>query len=569
MEPSMTPRLQAILGPVTEPVTELPLDSPLIRLMEPSPDILMDTSPDTPVDPLSPDFLAEDLIDISIEPSMEPLIDLSMELSMEPPMAPLIGPLMDLDIEPPMAPLIGPLIDLDISSSSGSISGVSLESPLISPMNSRLGSPMETDTDYDMTSESSCGSPFLYLPDSLGLFFHLPPEVRLIIWEYLFSTIHTKLFNNGKPNANPLSILSASRYLYTEVSSHLYNNCTENILMKPAYDADEWMRIELEATNMHVDIILKDKAAADRHFQTFPHHRANVIVHLKPPNKDDPGQLVLLWRKSLEMVNIIMETIAPHPFRLTSYGWDASEPPSHWQYTQEDFFNLGGLQETPQSPFGYFPDHDIIILPFIRAQLWFENPSTDMAALTDEQFTNHCNQIRGLFFPAGLERRTEGLFTFTKETGAAAIERRILETNILLENSLDELPGHTASLLRLDRFKHWFEDGQSWESKYQVEYTAQLATNPWLAMHALANSNMRCFTLILTHHWMHCLTYRGAGKRFGVFTKWSSCIWSDKFQLGLPPLSYLFNLVTYRWTAEEQDWIFHNYAEWIAGLPRY
>jgi hypothetical protein len=46
-----------------------------------------------------------------------------------------------------------------------------------------------------------------------------------------------------------------------------------------------------------------------------------------------------------------------------------------------------------------------------------------------------------------------------------------------------------------------------------------------------------------------------------------SCIWSDIFQFGLPPLSDLFDRVTHRWTAEEQARIFHDYAEWIAGLP--
>jgi hypothetical protein len=608
MEPHIKPRLQ--------PVTELSLGSPLIPPvnlpMDPSPDTLMDTSPDTfvfsLVDP-SPDSLAEALNDPFMEPFLEPLMDLDieppvesptvffmnpsldtpaephinpvmepysdphmerlMEPAIEPPMAPLMGPLPDPAIEPPMAPLIGPLMDPHMDTSSDSTSDFSLGSPLVSPMGSRPNSPRVSNMDYLMESESPTESPSIYLPDTMGLFFRLPPELRIMIWVYLFSTIHTRLPNGRKPNTNPLSILRTSRYLYNEISSHLYDNCTENIFMKPAYDEDEWMRIRLESTNMRVDLIFKDKAAADKHFQNFPHHQSKVIIHLEPPKQDDPGQLVLLWKKSVAMVDLIINTIAPHPVSLFSKGWQSSEPPFHWQYAREDFFKMGGLQETIQSPYSYFPDHDIVTLPFISPRLWFEDPA-EMATLTDCEFFNHRVDIRRLFYPKGLEHRMEGLFAFTKETAAAAIERALLETDIFLENSLDELPGRTASFLRRDRFKDWFEDGQSWESAYQVAYSEKLSTCPWVVMHTdpwLINSNMRYITLILIHHQMYCLK-RGYGveEEFGVFTEWNSCMWSDMFRLGLPELSVLRHASSRRWTAEQQFRIFNDYAEWIAGL---
>ncbi|KAJ5583467.1 hypothetical protein N7535_002087 [Penicillium sp. DV-2018c] len=477
--------------------------------------------------------IQQSILEPVTELSLGSLMNSHMEFDMEPPMAPLLGPLPDPDLESPMTPLIGPLVDLD-------------------------------------TDASSSASHVTYLPDSMGLFFRLPAEVRLMIWEYLFSTIHTRLPNGKKPNTNPLSILCTSHYLYTEISSHLYADCIENIFMKPTYDKDEWMCIQLESTNMHVEIILKDKASAVKHFQTFPHHRANVVIHLEPPMQDDPGQLVLLWKKSLAMVDIIIDHMSQQQVTLVSTaGWEASEPPLHWQSTREDFFELGGLQETLISEYSYFPDHDIILLPFMNPRLWLEDPA-DMAELPDEEFVEHRDDLKCLFCPTGLERRMAGLFTFTKETGAAVIEGAILETNIFLENSLDELPGLTASYLRLDRFKDWFEDGYSWKSAYQVEYSEQLSTSPWVAWRSdplLRKSNMRYVTLILFNHLLHCLEYGfSAEEGFGMFMEWNSCMWSDMFRLGLPPLSVLRNAVSRQWSAEEQWWIFENYAAGIARV---
>jgi hypothetical protein len=64
--------------------------------------------------------------------------------------------------------------------------------------------------------------------------------------------------------------------------------------------------------------------------------------------------------------------------------------------------------------------------------------------------------------PFGLLRAEEGWSNYSTQ--------KSLDTNFLrFDNALDDLPGPTARMLRLERFSSWFEDGLRSESKYLYE----------------------------------------------------------------------------------------------------
>ncbi|KAJ5773046.1 hypothetical protein N7457_007942 [Penicillium paradoxum] len=342
---------------------------------------------------------------------------------------------------------------------------------------------------------------------SLGTLSKLPTEIRLLIWDYLLDTIHTQLPNHTTYSANPLSILCASGYLYNEISSHLYHECTQHIVLDPEYDKHEWMKVRLQSRTVNVDLIFKNNEEAKTHFQTFPHHRTNMVVYLAPPSSMDPGQVVLMWQKTTALVDLLIPTTSTQQVRVCTVGsWESIDPPTHWQGRRSDFFEMGGLQETISSPYTYHPDQDIALLPFLRLGLWFKNPHIDVPALSDDEFNILHHHLSSLFNQKGFNHRFNTLHCLRKETAVFQIERTIIETDVFLDNSLDELPGITAAFLRLERFKHWFKDGQSCISPYEEKVAEKLSVcpcavlkmDPWLARMGLRYSVLMLFYFTLT-----------------------------------------------------------------------
>ncbi|QQK42654.1 hypothetical protein Pdw03_6555 [Penicillium digitatum] len=335
----------------------------------------------------------------------------------------------------------------------------------------------------------------------LGKFALLPIEIRLMIWGHLFSSLRIEPLKDGRHKENPLSILCTSHYLYDEISSHLFSNSAQHILLNPVYNEEEWMAIQLKSRTVDFEWTLRNREDAERHFHNFPHSKTMMKVHINSPDPTDPGQVVLLWQKSNALVDLLISLAQPIIYLTTTGPWRSEDAPTHWRNTNH-FYDMGGLRETIRSS-KYRPDYDIAMLPFIRLELWIEDPATNIPAISHEEFVSLYRRLMSLFDQTGIEIRLGRLLSVSQDTAVPQIENAIIDTNLFLETSLDELPGETASFLRRERFKNWFEDGTSWESPYETQLRDQLNICPWVIVNSdpwLYRSNRRYIVLIMLHH---------------------------------------------------------------------
>lgn len=167
------------------------------------------------------------------------------------------------------------------------------------------------------------------VPDStqLGNFEMLPPEIRLLIWECLFYEIHRA--------PHVLSILHCSRYLYQEISDHLYKGMRHGIRISGADDTLKWLYVRLFSNRMSVKWRgLKNIKAVRKHLQNFPHGRIegkeiflNVILSQK-----DPDQIIRLREKAHRFVDILKAApVTP----IVRVGLLEENPPKTMNYTNE------------------------------------------------------------------------------------------------------------------------------------------------------------------------------------------------------------------------------------------
>lgn len=142
----------------------------------------------------------------------------------------------------------------------------------------------------------------------LGNFSRLPLEIRLLIWECLFYDIHT--------SPRVLSILRCNRYLYQEISDHLYKGMRHKIRISGPDDSLKWLYVRLVSNRMPAKCRgLKNIKAVRKHVQNFPHNRIkgkeiflNVLLSYK-----DPDQTIRLLREKVDRLVDILKAVPVTP----------------------------------------------------------------------------------------------------------------------------------------------------------------------------------------------------------------------------------------------------------------
>jgi hypothetical protein len=293
-------------------------------------------------------------------------------------------------------------------------------------------------------------------------------------------------------------------------------------------------------------------------------------VHIHPPDPVDPGQLVLIWQKVTALVDLIIAIARPNIELVPKGSWHSLEPPAHWRRDRDLFYRMGALQESIKPLYHHRPDFDIVMLPFLRLELWDDDPAKNVPAMSDAEFERLHRRLMRLFNPIGIDLRLAELHNMTQDTAASQIEDMLIETNLFLDRRLDEIPGRTADILRLRRYKDWFRDGESWESPYECQIRDQFQTSPWVVANTdpwLKHMNRRYIVLIILHHTMCVLktsSMDGRGMyKIALYTTWDSRMWSDSFSTGIPPLSSVLEWVSRFWSENAQYRIFHAYSDWL------
>lgn len=192
----------------------------------------------------------------------------------------------------------------------------------------------------------------------LGTFSKLPPEVRLEVWEHLFSLCQIRAplqQRESNSKARNLSILQANRYLHAEISHHLYSTLTHTISLSPKYDRHKWMTAQTCSKGLNVERDLDDTEASQRYFLNFPHNKARLKVEILAPNRKDQGQIALLWQK----VSGLIDRMLALPKSKSS-----QERPG------VDIVLVGrwGSKEEPKQsvPQLCYYDYDYVTMPFCR-----------------------------------------------------------------------------------------------------------------------------------------------------------------------------------------------------------
>lgn len=298
---------------------------------------------------------------------------------------------------------------------------------------------------------------------SFGSFSILPPEIRLMVWEYLIpmEDCNNQYRRNWKAyswsyyisrlqpeRAASLAILRASRQFYGEISPMLYKNRTLTIDIDPA--KPWWVAKYLPANTGHF-----------RHVDFSRFKR--VGIEISPPNPDDPGQLLSIRHLLLDLICCLVGR---------NEVLDAEIKGSRSEFNHQALLNTSSqkkrskcLQEiniafvqhehgswyqgdVPQESCNGICASDLEVLltifRYVRARTAkFFLP----AKVQDDEDLRDCiaDVENIMMLDCAFGEHDHDAWTIAEETG------RLLD----LDEELDCLQGSTAALLRRERFMFW------------------------------------------------------------------------------------------------------------------
>lgn len=336
----------------------------------------------------------------------------------------------------------------------------------------------------------------------LGAFTKLPLELRWMIWESVFDQIHSAPF--------ALAILRCSRHLYQGISGHLFEN------FEHEFRVADGLRFNFTTKTCSQGWELRNIDAVRSHLHSFPWVKVGteMFVNILPPPEGDPGQIVQIWQKVNQLVDIL-ETTRSIPLVRVSL--------------LEDWSNDGKPQESITYTNGYRPDHDIAIIPFTRLPEWYYriSPAYSAVIATEQELPE---EFQSLLYKGRKD------CTSNKWCRIATVPKHWLtNTRIFLDRQLDDIPGKTAGALRLERYQNWFQD--NWVSEYETQFITDLQKHRSIVLKhdpGLRGIKKRHDLLIIIHH-----IYRASHddpekvetaleeRRPKIYKNWNSQVWSD------------------------------------------
>ena len=410
----------------------------------------------------------------------------------------------------------------------------------------------------------------------LGYFAKLPPEIRLDIWEHLFSSCQIrKQLPQSDSDSEPrnLFILYTNRYLYADISTHLYSSIKHTIRISPRYHRHKWMTAKVASKGLKIEWDLDDKEAARRYFLNFPHDKVPLRVNIHAPNcgRKDPGQILLLRQKVTALTDRLMAV-------------------SEYQERPRNFslrVNFVGEWERKGKPIrsrlkvGRVDDYKLVVKPFFLLLVRWNNRA-DMSDDMRMAIEAAGGQDDIGFVPRYMEIIKNGLEEYSKLKGNAGLEevdyihKCETQTSMVLDKKLDDLRGETANMLRLERFSKWFEDGDSWKSAYQEQHLSDLHPNiEWFLERdpKLRTTIYRFNFLIIMNYVIHAenddkeevvQTLESNNPR--IYTTWDSSAWSTAFPNGIPRFS---RIELPDWIAEHETGIYMAYRKYLPPDSRF
>ncbi|OJJ48233.1 hypothetical protein ASPZODRAFT_130190 [Penicilliopsis zonata CBS 506.65] len=293
----------------------------------------------------------------------------------------------------------------------------------------------------------------------LGNFHHFPPEVRVMIWNYLQP--EGKDTTATRAPKTSLSILRANKALAEEISYELYHGFELNLEISPNHRRDHW----LTAYNINkkaVWCIRGETDARDRGLENFPFDRIRSLnISLLAPDPHDPGQLLCLWRKVNRLVKFL-QGIRVSCIKKMTVSFLSHEN-SAWYDEKTEAATSSMCEGLPKAAtsrmgeelFEALQDYRVLFAPFVRLRnikdLEVRTGSTQLEGAVDWNMIQEVVCI--------IKERFGHGFPSTKTNQEMHDDSEFMDgyrfLAYILEDALDHLGGWTAAMLRLERESQW------------------------------------------------------------------------------------------------------------------
>ena len=301
---------------------------------------------------------------------------------------------------------------------------------------------------------------------SLGNMSYLPPEIRLQIWD------HLSLYPIQRAETDPVSptsrqprlaFLQISNRIYDEASRHIYKDVVLRFQVFPEYQYRSWLTVESNAgTKWHLQDL---DDAVSRGFGKLPYEKLKGIrVEIHAPHRRDPGQVVCLWKKCLDLARLLeqanhgLPNVEIHLKDSTWAKWSVDGKPQ--KSLAVDCINGEDNDE----------DYEIVLTAFYRLR----NVQTAKVYLPEDMVYNNYTYNIGIVLE---QEEAFGTSLDADDPWNDKILQKDQDQMFMdLDVELDLLPGNTANMMRLERFSSWYTDGLDSESKYERELERILKT---------------------------------------------------------------------------------------------
>lgn len=326
----------------------------------------------------------------------------------------------------------------------------------------------------------------------LGNLSRLPAEVRLQIWDnFSLFPIQSGPADPGSPISRQsrqprLACLQTSHRIHDEVSHHLYKDVVLRFHVWPEYNHRLWLLVESNAGNTWWS--LRDlEDAVSRGFGKLPYEKLKGIqVEIDAPCRTDPGQLVCLWKKCLDLTRLLENAARGLP-NLEIHLKDSRL--AKWSVRGEPqmsvSYDRAYDRELCYPPWAIYPD-----TRYMWNQTIIDDPDFEIVLSPFHRLRNV--QMVKIYLPEDMVCNSDvayGLETVLvkKEAFGTSLDAddpwndKELQGDqdqifMDLDMELDLLPGKTANMMRLERFSSWYTDGLGSESKYESELERILKT---------------------------------------------------------------------------------------------
>ncbi|KAI9931175.1 hypothetical protein ASPWEDRAFT_22965 [Aspergillus wentii DTO 134E9] len=349
----------------------------------------------------------------------------------------------------------------------------------------------------------------------LGAFGRLPYELRLQIWKQLLPALYM---------SDHLAILRTNKSIYDEITNQLYD--TFDIHISPSLRPWIVIRSRQLQAEWTIDGENDWRCAV---FKSIPFHKINLAVHIEAPHPEDPGQLILLWKK----VNVLVEVLwkSRSPFKSIDLVFEKSHD-IDWQTDGESTKSIEHIR-------GGLPDHDIVFMPFCllaHVEEFDITPSShEMEKAIDWGFLNYgCEFIRNNGYSKGNHTMYNSDPEYEYEVCAFDdIDALAADLNFSLDVHLDDVPGPTANKLRLKRFAKYFVDGDKGESPYMQFILGILRHYPEI----VRRRDIFLYNLFNRHEILLRMHEDICDDELSLRHTWNQKRWYQRFPNGIPPLS--------------------------------